>query len=164
MIASSGKQYNCYYSKDATNIYCFYCFWINNREKFCLLNVPKSSHSRTCLLENLCKFLLHCYSHANMASVSMIASLRCAVRVQRCFPCDEDHGMALKTALRFGYYFSFLQKKENIFNGDDTKQSAGVRSRRNEDRRCLRLLVGLNCVSVGEREKIVKYSASTNYN
>ncbi|KRY89582.1 hypothetical protein T4D_7230 [Trichinella pseudospiralis] len=46
-------------------------------------------------------------------------------------------------------------KKKKIFLMGTTRNRAqAVRSRRNEDRRCLRLLVGLNCVSVGEREKL----------
>ncbi|KRZ12451.1 hypothetical protein T11_14644 [Trichinella zimbabwensis] len=54
---------------------------IKSRENFCLLNVLKSSHSRTCLPENVCKFLFHCYAYAYVTLVSMVVGLRCAVRV-----------------------------------------------------------------------------------
>ncbi|KRX16743.1 hypothetical protein T07_232, partial [Trichinella nelsoni] len=41
-----------------------------------LLNVRNSSHSRTCLTENVCKFLFHCYAYVYVALVSMITGLR----------------------------------------------------------------------------------------
>ncbi|KRX19346.1 hypothetical protein T07_10797 [Trichinella nelsoni] len=61
---------------------------IKNRETFCLLNVRNSSHSRTCLPENVCKFLFHCYGYVYGALVSMIARLRCEVRIGWRFPCE----------------------------------------------------------------------------
>ncbi|KRX55250.1 Death-inducer obliterator 1, partial [Trichinella sp. T9] len=73
---------------------------IKSRENFCLLNVRNSSHNRTCLPENVCKFLFHCYSYVYVALMSMIAGLRCAVRVRWRFPCDINYGILLKTALR----------------------------------------------------------------
>ncbi|KRZ23862.1 hypothetical protein T4B_14499, partial [Trichinella pseudospiralis] len=36
-----------------------------------VLSVLNSSHSRTCLPENVCKFLFHCYVYAYVALVSM---------------------------------------------------------------------------------------------
>ncbi|KRZ73877.1 Transposon Ty3-G Gag-Pol polyprotein [Trichinella papuae] len=54
------------------------CFAIP-RENFCLLNEQKSSHSRTCLSENACKILFHCYAYAYVALVSMVAGVRGAV-------------------------------------------------------------------------------------
>ncbi|KRY37679.1 hypothetical protein T01_4544 [Trichinella spiralis] len=47
-----------------------------SRENCCLLNVRNSSHSRTCLPENVCKFLFHCYAYVYVALVSLIAGLR----------------------------------------------------------------------------------------
>ncbi|KRY94268.1 hypothetical protein T11_1340 [Trichinella zimbabwensis] len=41
---------------------------INSRENFCLLNVMKRMHSKTCLPENVCKFLFDCYAYAYVAS------------------------------------------------------------------------------------------------
>ncbi|XP_003379798.1 hypothetical protein Tsp_03450 [Trichinella spiralis] len=80
MVSSSrGENNNCY-CKVATHI--------KSREKFCLLNVRNSSHSRTCLPENVCKFLFHCYAYVYGALVSMIARLRCAVRIGWRFPCE----------------------------------------------------------------------------
>ncbi|KRY27989.1 hypothetical protein T01_12762 [Trichinella spiralis] len=72
---------------------------IKSRENFCLLNVLKSSYSRTCLRENVCKFLFHCYTYAHVASVQ---GVWCTVRVQRSFPCDEDHGITLNTRMEYG--------------------------------------------------------------
>ncbi|KRY50662.1 hypothetical protein T03_4759, partial [Trichinella britovi] len=46
-----------------------------------LLNMLNSSHSRICLPENVCKFLFHCYAYVYGVLVSMIARLRCAVRM-----------------------------------------------------------------------------------
>ncbi|KRX16128.1 Storkhead-box protein 1 [Trichinella nelsoni] len=54
---------------------------IKSREKFCLLNVRNSSHGRTCLPENVCKFLFHCYACVYVALVSMIAGLRSAMKI-----------------------------------------------------------------------------------
>ncbi|KRY86615.1 hypothetical protein T4D_3362 [Trichinella pseudospiralis] len=34
---------------------------IKSRKNLCLLSVLNSYHSRTCLPENVCKFLFHCY-------------------------------------------------------------------------------------------------------
>ncbi|KRZ66721.1 hypothetical protein T10_5068 [Trichinella papuae] len=61
---------------------------IKSRKNLCLLNEQKCSHSRTCLPENVCKFLFHCYVYAYMALVSMVAGVRCAVRVHGRSPCD----------------------------------------------------------------------------
>ncbi|KRZ40990.1 hypothetical protein T4C_2525, partial [Trichinella pseudospiralis] len=47
-----------------------------------LLNVVKSSHSSTCLPENVCKFLFHCNAYAYMDLVSIIAGRR-LIRLQR---------------------------------------------------------------------------------
>ncbi|KRZ01287.1 hypothetical protein T11_7315 [Trichinella zimbabwensis] len=41
---------------------------INSRENFTLLNVMKSRQSKTCLPENVCKFLFDCYAYAYVAS------------------------------------------------------------------------------------------------
>ncbi|KRZ12452.1 hypothetical protein T11_14644 [Trichinella zimbabwensis] len=78
---------------------------IKSRENFCLLNVLKSSHSRTCLPENVCKFLFHCYAYAYVTLVSMVVGLRCAVRVHWRFPCDDRRRIPLNTALIFIYYY-----------------------------------------------------------
>ncbi|KRY37717.1 hypothetical protein T01_1886 [Trichinella spiralis] len=51
-------------------------YLIKSRENSCLLNVRNSSHSRTCLPENVCKFLFHCYAYVYVALMSMIAGLR----------------------------------------------------------------------------------------
>ncbi|KRY18629.1 hypothetical protein T12_13961 [Trichinella patagoniensis] len=61
--------------------HCNYCNitgheGIKSRKNFCLLNVRNSSHSRTCLPENVCKFLFHCYACVYVALMSMIAGLR----------------------------------------------------------------------------------------
>ncbi|KRZ68984.1 hypothetical protein T10_11916 [Trichinella papuae] len=48
----------------------------NSRENFCLLNVIKSMHSKTCLPENVCKFLFDCYAYAYVASDSMVVDVR----------------------------------------------------------------------------------------
>ncbi|KRZ54867.1 hypothetical protein T02_12370 [Trichinella nativa] len=48
---------------------------IKSRENFCLLNVVNCSHSSTCLPENVCKFLFHCYPYVYVALLSMIAGL-----------------------------------------------------------------------------------------
>ncbi|KRZ56124.1 hypothetical protein T02_7576, partial [Trichinella nativa] len=62
-----------------------------------LINVRNTSHSSTCLLENVCKFLFHCYAYVYVALVSMVAGL-----------WYENYGILLKTALRFHLY-----KREN---------------------------------------------------
>ncbi|KRZ06182.1 hypothetical protein T11_10308 [Trichinella zimbabwensis] len=93
MVSSSREEHNDYYRKLLTHIIIFL----------------------TCLPENACKFLLHCYTYAYVTSASMIAGLRCAVRVQWRLPCDEDHGITLKTALCFVYYFLFLQINLSAF-------------------------------------------------
>ncbi|KRZ08282.1 hypothetical protein T11_9542 [Trichinella zimbabwensis] len=51
-------------------------YHINRRENFCFLNVMKSRHSKTCLPENVCKFLIDCYAYAYVASDSVVAGLR----------------------------------------------------------------------------------------
>ncbi|KRZ01799.1 hypothetical protein T11_8517 [Trichinella zimbabwensis] len=53
---------------------------IKSRKNLCLLSVLNTSYSRTCLPENVCKFLFHCYVYAYVALVSMVAGVRCAVR------------------------------------------------------------------------------------
>ncbi|KRX85072.1 hypothetical protein T06_13317, partial [Trichinella sp. T6] len=50
----------------------------------------------TCLRENVCKFLFHCYTYAHVA---VVQGVWCTVRVQRSFPCDEDHGITLNTRM-----------------------------------------------------------------
>ncbi|KRZ14648.1 hypothetical protein T11_11608 [Trichinella zimbabwensis] len=57
MVSHSREQHNNYYRK------------IKSRENFCLHNVLKSSHSMTCLPENVCKFF--CLT-TFVASVSMM--------------------------------------------------------------------------------------------
>ncbi|KRY37768.1 hypothetical protein T01_649 [Trichinella spiralis] len=52
----------------------YYC--IKSGKRFCLLNVLKSCHSRTCLPENVCKFLFHCYTYVSVALVAMVVGLR----------------------------------------------------------------------------------------
>ncbi|KRZ79494.1 hypothetical protein T10_9079 [Trichinella papuae] len=47
--------------------------YITSRENFCLLNVLKSSHN----------------VYAYVAFISMVVGVRCAVRVQWHFPCDD---------------------------------------------------------------------------
>ncbi|KRZ11745.1 hypothetical protein T11_2522 [Trichinella zimbabwensis] len=86
---------------------------IKSRKNLCLLSVLNSSHSRTCLPENVCKFLFHCYVYAYVALVSVVAGLRFAVRVQWRFPCVEDHRITLKTALLFVLYTHLhLEKRD----------------------------------------------------
>ncbi|KRZ70704.1 hypothetical protein T10_3133 [Trichinella papuae] len=55
---------------------------INSRENFCFLNVMKSRHSKTCLPENVCRFLIDCYAYAYVASDSMVVGVWCTGRVQ----------------------------------------------------------------------------------
>ncbi|KRY14944.1 hypothetical protein T12_742 [Trichinella patagoniensis] len=62
-------------------------------------NVLKSNYSRTCLRENVCKFLFHCYKYAYVA---LVQGVWCTVRVQGSFPCDEDHGITLNTIMEDG--------------------------------------------------------------
>ncbi|KRY86606.1 hypothetical protein T4D_13813, partial [Trichinella pseudospiralis] len=57
MISRSGKEHNNYYCK------------IKSRKNLCLLSVLNSYHSRTCLPENVCKFLFHCYVYSYLALV-----------------------------------------------------------------------------------------------
>ncbi|KRZ20412.1 hypothetical protein T4B_9244, partial [Trichinella pseudospiralis] len=57
----------------------FEIYEIKCPKSFCLLNVVKSSHSSTCLPENVCKFLFHCNAYAYMDLVSIIAGRRYAV-------------------------------------------------------------------------------------
>ncbi|KRZ69006.1 hypothetical protein T10_5653 [Trichinella papuae] len=75
--------------------------FIKSREEFCFFNVLKSSRSKTCLRENVCKFFFHSYTYACVASVSMVVGVRCAVRVEWRFSCDEIHRITTKTALLF---------------------------------------------------------------
>ncbi|KRY61170.1 hypothetical protein T03_6827 [Trichinella britovi] len=60
---------------------------------------PFPCYSRTCLRENVCKFLFHCYTYAHVA---VVQGVWCTVRVQRSFPCDEDHGITLNTRMEDG--------------------------------------------------------------
>ncbi|KRY13825.1 hypothetical protein T12_4860, partial [Trichinella patagoniensis] len=75
---------------------------IDNRENF-VYSV------RTCLPENVCKFLFDRDALTYVALVSLIAGLRRAVRLQWLFHCDHDHGIIFKTTLLFVCYFLFLQ-------------------------------------------------------
>ncbi|KRZ08270.1 hypothetical protein T11_3707, partial [Trichinella zimbabwensis] len=91
-----------------------------------LLNVLKSSRSRTCLPENVCKFFFHCYTYACVASVFMVVGVRCAVCVEWRFSCDETHRITTKTALLFIYYFLFIQINSYAFgetNFSDVKKN-----------------------------------------
>ncbi|KRZ08261.1 hypothetical protein T11_13666 [Trichinella zimbabwensis] len=47
-----------------------------------LLNVMKRMHSKTCLPENVCKFLFDCYAYAYVASDSMVVGVRCTGKVR----------------------------------------------------------------------------------
>ncbi|KRY75278.1 hypothetical protein T4A_4243 [Trichinella pseudospiralis] len=71
---------------------------IKSRENFCLPNVLKSSHSRTCLPENVCKFLFHCYAYSYMVLVLMIVGVRCAVLVHWHFPINDGQRTPLNMA------------------------------------------------------------------
>ncbi|KRY84133.1 hypothetical protein T4D_4783 [Trichinella pseudospiralis] len=71
MVYRSGKEHN--------NCYCKVLLQIESRKNLCLLSVLNSSHSRTCVPENVCKFLFHCYVYSYLALVSIVAGLRCAV-------------------------------------------------------------------------------------
>ncbi|KRZ92031.1 hypothetical protein T08_1318, partial [Trichinella sp. T8] len=83
-----------------------------------LINVRNTNHSSTCLLENVCKFLFHCYAYVYVALVSMVAGLRCAVRVRRklwdiienCFAFPERRRYEVKRKKTKGAcpYSSFL--------------------------------------------------------
>ncbi|KRY60281.1 hypothetical protein T03_1399 [Trichinella britovi] len=55
---------------------------IKSRENFSLLNVVNCSHSSTCLPENVCKFLFHCYACVYVALVSMIAVICASTNVK----------------------------------------------------------------------------------
>ncbi|KRZ08781.1 hypothetical protein T11_10888 [Trichinella zimbabwensis] len=80
---------------------------IKSRKNLCLLSVLNTSYSRTCLPENVCKFLFHCYVYAYVALVSMVAGVRCAVRVHWRSLCDGGRRIPLNTALIFVLY-SFI--------------------------------------------------------
>ncbi|KRX26865.1 hypothetical protein T07_12240 [Trichinella nelsoni] len=80
---------------------------IKSPENYCLISVLNSSYSKTRSREKVCKFLFHCSAYAYVASLSMIAVLRCAAGVQWRFPYDDDHGITLKMALLFVLY-SFI--------------------------------------------------------
>ncbi|KRX14659.1 hypothetical protein T07_14571 [Trichinella nelsoni] len=73
MVSSRRKEHNNYYCKLQTHIII-----ILIRENFRLLKVLKSSHSKTCLPEN-----------AYVASALMVVGIRCALRVQWRFLCNE---------------------------------------------------------------------------
>ncbi|KRY64351.1 hypothetical protein T4A_1862 [Trichinella pseudospiralis] len=47
-----------------------------NRKTCCLLSLIKSVHSKTCLLENVCKFLFHCNAYSFVSSGSMAVGIR----------------------------------------------------------------------------------------
>ncbi|KRZ62599.1 hypothetical protein T02_10284 [Trichinella nativa] len=76
LLASYSCEANKRQDYVATHIILSVAFQIKSRENFCLLNVRNSSHSRTCLPENVCKFLFHCYAYVYVALMSMIAGLR----------------------------------------------------------------------------------------
>ncbi|KRZ40914.1 hypothetical protein T4C_8066, partial [Trichinella pseudospiralis] len=50
-----------------------------------LLSVLNSYNSRTCLPENVCKFLFHCYVYSYLALVSIVAGVRYALSCQLLF-------------------------------------------------------------------------------
>ncbi|KRY86265.1 hypothetical protein T4D_144 [Trichinella pseudospiralis] len=52
---------------------------IKSRKNLCLLSVLNSYHSRTCLPENVCKFLFHRYVYSYLALVSIVAGVRNAL-------------------------------------------------------------------------------------
>ncbi|KAL1227358.1 E3 ubiquitin-protein ligase [Trichinella pseudospiralis] len=52
---------------------------IKSRKNLCLLSVLNSYHSRTCLPENVCKFLFHRYVYSYLALVSIVAGVRYAL-------------------------------------------------------------------------------------
>ncbi|KRZ66186.1 hypothetical protein T10_11245 [Trichinella papuae] len=58
----------------------------HSRENFCLLNVMKSMHSKTCLPKNACKFLFDCYAYDYVASDSMVVGVR--LKVVKIFVCS----------------------------------------------------------------------------
>ncbi|KRZ19566.1 hypothetical protein T4B_15193 [Trichinella pseudospiralis] len=57
-------------------------------KNFCLLNVMKGMHSKTCLPENVCKFLFHCYTCAYVASGSTVVDV--CNTANRTFPKLQD--------------------------------------------------------------------------
>ncbi|KRX44873.1 hypothetical protein T05_12800 [Trichinella murrelli] len=69
---------------------------IKSRENFCFLNVRNSSHSRTCLPENVCKFLFHCYSYVYVALMSMIAGLRHLHLYEREYKHSSEYALNLR--------------------------------------------------------------------
>ncbi|KRZ95378.1 hypothetical protein T08_8081, partial [Trichinella sp. T8] len=117
-ISRSREEQNNYYCKVATHIILSVAFQIKSRENFCLLNVRNSSHNRTCLPENVCKFLFHCYAYVYVALMSMITGLRCAVRVRWRFPCDENYGILLKMLVRLPLRTSHHCIAQTSFKGN----------------------------------------------
>ncbi|KRX48207.1 hypothetical protein T05_14192, partial [Trichinella murrelli] len=84
-----------------------------------LINVRNTNYSSTCLLENVCKFLFHCYAYVYVALVSMVAGLRCAVRVRR----------KLWNIIENCFAFPFVQtdvnnEEKKKFKRSDMKQNA----------------------------------------
>ncbi|KRZ76145.1 hypothetical protein T10_8678 [Trichinella papuae] len=66
---------------------------VDGRGNFCLLNVMQISHSRSCLPENVCKFLFHCYAFAYVALVLLVVGVR---------KKDELSVFAMRIAFMFG--------------------------------------------------------------
>ncbi|KRZ38031.1 hypothetical protein T4C_10882 [Trichinella pseudospiralis] len=106
MVTTSREEHNNYYRKVVIHII------IIPRKNFCLYNVLKSSHSMTCLPENLCKFSFHGFASAYMTLLSMTGGLRFAVRVQWRFPCDNIENYILFCLL---FFISFLQINSSAF-------------------------------------------------
>ncbi|KRZ88209.1 hypothetical protein T08_16160, partial [Trichinella sp. T8] len=103
MVSHSREERKKYYCKLATHIVLL----IKSAENYSLISVLNSSYSKTRSREKVCKFLFHCSAYAYVASLSMIAGLRCAAGVQWRFPYDDDHEITLKMALLFVLY-SFI--------------------------------------------------------
>ncbi|KRX43788.1 hypothetical protein T05_5456, partial [Trichinella murrelli] len=103
MVSHSREERKKYYCKLATHIVLL----IKSAENYSLISVLNSSYSKTRSREKVCKFLFHCSAYAYVASLSMIAGLRCAAGVKWHFPYDDDHEITLKMALLFVLY-SFI--------------------------------------------------------
>ncbi|XP_003368073.1 conserved hypothetical protein [Trichinella spiralis] len=87
IVSSRRKGHNNYYCKLQTRMIILL---IKSREKFSFAQrTLKSSHNKTRLPENICKFSFHCFTLAYVASVLMVVGVRCAVRVQGRFPYNE---------------------------------------------------------------------------
>ncbi|KRY18758.1 hypothetical protein T12_1926 [Trichinella patagoniensis] len=97
--------------------------YIKSRENFYLINVRNTSHSSTCLLENVCKFLFHCYAYVYCRWL-LAYGVQCE--------CDENYGILLKTALRFVYYFLFLQINSSAFVQTDVNNEEKKKFKRSD--------------------------------